>query len=68
SPPPMCERNHGEFKIPIGIGCRNHQICVSQRGQGLPESQWRELAAHLIQTFTGLSAVDPQLVEGIIRK
>ncbi|TGS10307.1 hypothetical protein EN852_026915 [Mesorhizobium sp. M2E.F.Ca.ET.209.01.1.1] len=39
-----------------------------KEAQGLPESQWRELAAQLIQTFTGLSAVDPQLVEWIIRK
>ncbi|MDG4895534.1 hypothetical protein P9272_18350 [Mesorhizobium sp. WSM4976] len=34
----------------------------------LPESEWRQLAADLIETYTGNKVVDPQMLEWIMRK
>jgi hypothetical protein len=34
----------------------------------IPECQWRELAAQLVQSYTGSSAVDPHLLEWIVTK
>ena len=39
-----------------------------KEARGLPESQWREFAVQLIQTYTGRKEVDPAMLEWIIRK
>ncbi|TJV68610.1 MAG: hypothetical protein E5X76_28940 [Mesorhizobium sp.] len=36
------------------------------RDKKAPESEWRELATHLIQTYTGREEVDPSVLEWII--
>ncbi|AZO72082.1 MAG: hypothetical protein E5V92_08680 [Mesorhizobium sp.] len=38
------------------------------RDKKLPESQWRDFAAQLVQTYTGQKEVDPDMLEWIIRK
>ena len=35
---------------------------------GIPEARWREHAAQLVRDFTGAKAVDPDLLEWIVRK
>lgn len=38
------------------------------RAKELPESRWREFATELIQTYTGIKFVDPDMLEWIMRK
>ena len=34
----------------------------------IPEDEWREYAAQMIRDLTGIEAVDPDLVEWIVRR
>ncbi|MDG4899679.1 MULTISPECIES: hypothetical protein [unclassified Mesorhizobium] len=38
------------------------------REKKTPESQWRDFAAQLVQSYTGSQFVDPDMLEWIMRK
>ena len=66
----LCEGNMANSKSLSAIDAEIIKSTFQKevRAKGLPESQWREFAMELVQTYTGAQFVDPDMLEWIIRK
>jgi hypothetical protein len=64
----MCEGNMANSKSLSAIDVEIIKSAFHKEARGLPESQWRDFAAALVQIYTGQKEVDPGLVEWIVRK